>query len=42
MAFQFKIQIEGIENPPVWRTVVVPESFTFRTPDMAKITLSQF
>lgn len=26
---QFKIQIKGITNPPVWRRVLVPASFTF-------------
>jgi hypothetical protein len=29
MAFQFKIQIEDITKPPVWRKVIVPETFTF-------------
>ena len=29
MTFQFKIQIEGIKKPPVWRRVIVPETFTF-------------
>jgi hypothetical protein len=29
MAFQFKIQIKGITKPPVWRRVLVPETFTF-------------
>lgn len=29
MAFQFKIQLEGITNPPVWRRLLVPEHFTF-------------
>jgi hypothetical protein len=29
MAFQFKIQIKGITRPPVWRRVLVPETFTF-------------
>ena len=28
-AFQFKIQIEGITKPPVWRRVIVPDTFTF-------------
>ena len=28
-AFQFKITIKGIINPPVWRRVIVPETFTF-------------
>ncbi|MDR1886881.1 MAG: plasmid pRiA4b ORF-3 family protein [Prevotellaceae bacterium] len=27
--FQFKIQIEDITRPPVWRKVLVPETFTF-------------
>jgi len=26
---QFKIQIKDIKKPPVWRRVVVPETFTF-------------
>ena len=29
MAFQFYIEIEGLENPPVWRRVSVPEDFNF-------------
>jgi hypothetical protein len=29
MALQFKIQIQGITKPPVWRQVIVPETFTF-------------
>lgn len=29
MVFQFKIQIKGIKNPPVWRKVSVPADFTF-------------
>lgn len=29
MAFQFKIQIKGIQKPPVWRRLIVPETFTF-------------
>jgi len=29
MAFLFKIQIQGITKPPVWRKVLVPENFTF-------------
>jgi len=29
MAFLFKIQIQGIAKPPVWRKVLVPENFTF-------------
>jgi hypothetical protein len=29
MTFQFKIQIEDITKPPVWRKVLVPETFTF-------------
>jgi len=27
--FQFKIQLDGISNPPVWRTVTVPSYYTF-------------
>lgn len=29
MVFQFKIQIKDISHPAVWRTVVVPASFSF-------------
>ena len=29
MAFQFKIQLEDVEDPEVWRRVIVPETFTF-------------
>ena len=29
MAFQFRIQIKDVQKPPVWRKVIVPESFTF-------------
>lgn len=29
MAFQFKIQLIDVDDPPVWRRVVVPEQFTF-------------
>jgi len=29
MAFQFRIQLKNIQKPPVWRQVIVPESFTF-------------
>lgn len=29
MVFQFKIQIKDIIHPAVWRTVVVPASFSF-------------
>ncbi len=29
MAYLFKIQIEGVSKPPVWRKVLVPEDFTF-------------
>ena len=29
MAFQFKIQLRGITNPPVWRKLLVPEQFSF-------------
>ncbi len=29
--FHFKIQIKGIQNPPVWRRVVVPVDITFDT-----------
>jgi Predicted metal-binding protein related to the C-terminal domain of SecA len=28
-SFQFKIQIEGITKPPVWRRVIVPDTLTF-------------
>ena len=27
--FQFKIQIKGITYPPVWRRVIVPDTYTF-------------
>jgi len=27
--FQFKIQLEGIEDPPVWRRIVVPSHYSF-------------
>ncbi len=29
MAFQFKIQLKGISKPPVWRKVLVPDTYTF-------------
>ena len=29
MAFQFKIQLKNITDPPVWRRLLVPEQFTF-------------
>lgn len=29
MAFIFKIELAYVEQPPVWRRVVVPENFTF-------------
>ena len=29
MGFQFKIQIQGLNKPPVWRKVAVPANFTF-------------
>ena len=29
MAFQFRIQLKNVQKPPVWRRVIVPESFTF-------------
>jgi len=29
MILQFKIQIQGISKPPVWRVVLVPDYFTF-------------
>jgi hypothetical protein len=29
MAFQFKIQLSNISDPPVWRRLMVPEQFTF-------------
>ena len=28
-AFQFKIQIEGLKKPSVWRRVIVPDTYTF-------------
>ena len=30
MAFQFRIQLKNVQKPPVWRRVIVPESFTFK------------
>ena len=29
MVFQFKIQIQGLSKPPVWRKAAVPANFTF-------------
>jgi len=29
MSFQFRIQLKNVQKPPVWRKVIVPESFTF-------------
>jgi hypothetical protein len=29
MTFQFKIQINNITNPPVWRRITIPSRFTF-------------
>jgi Plasmid pRiA4b ORF-3-like protein len=29
MIFQFKIQLRDISKPPIWRTVIIPGSFTF-------------
>jgi hypothetical protein len=29
LTFQFKIKIDGISKPPVWRTVLVPSYYTF-------------
>lgn len=29
MTFQFKIQIKNITKPPVWRRVLIPDSFSF-------------
>ena len=29
MAYLFKIKLEGIKKPPVWRRVIVPEDITF-------------
>lgn len=29
MAFQFRIQLRNVQKPPVWRKVIIPESFTF-------------
>lgn len=31
MTFQFKIQLQNITNPPVWRRVLVPADATFST-----------
>ena len=30
MAMQLKIQIKGITRPPVWRRILIPDTFTFR------------
>ena len=30
MAIQLKIQIQGIKNPPVWRKLLIPDTFNFR------------
>jgi len=30
MAFQLKIQLANVTNPPVWRQVIIPEKFTFQ------------
>ena len=30
MAIQLKIQLKGITKPPVWRRLLIPDSFTFR------------
>jgi hypothetical protein len=35
MAYQFKIQLEGTEQPPVWRRLLVPETYTFYQLHMA-------
>lgn len=29
MIYQFKIQLENVKQPPVWRKVTVPDSFNF-------------
>jgi len=29
MAYQFKIQLQGISKPPVWRKFLIPENFSF-------------
>lgn len=29
MAFVFKIQIKGINRPPVWRRLIIPDTFSF-------------
>ena len=29
MTFQFKIQLKNVSKPPVWRQMLVPETFTF-------------
>jgi hypothetical protein len=29
MTYQFKIELQDVSDPPVWRTVLVPDSFTF-------------
>lgn len=30
MTFQFKIKLNNISNPPVWRRLIVPGNFTFK------------
>lgn len=30
MTYQFKIQLKGITKPPVWRRVLVPDTYTFK------------
>jgi len=35
MAYQFKIKLEGTSKPPVWRKLLVPETYTFYQLHMA-------
>ncbi len=29
MAFQLKIQLKNVTNPPVWRQIIIPDNYTF-------------
>ena len=29
MAFQFKVELKGVEKPTVWRRLILPDNFTF-------------
>lgn len=39
-AYQFKIKLEGVKKPPVWRRMVVPTDYTFT--DLAKVIMIAF